>query len=322
METFNDHVILPHLPDWTERVEWTRTWETGIAGAVNGSEERVAVRTKGRHSLRFTVSPYNVAERALLIDRLRASAKSGLAAVPFWGRGIRLAEALAGSKTVKLAASTPWAFGSGDPLFFCSPNADEYANWEVRQIVNLVDTTLTVEAVLTRTYPAGWFCWPMILGRLEVGDLDVRTDWHVQVPVEIRQLHSREDLALIPPEVDDCAIPLTIPGAGDSFDCYAFENPVTSTLDKGAGWTAAWIWEVCPFGVIAFDYFETYTPQDPSTQVHDGGSGWSSAWVFEAQPPEYSAYDSFETYSTQDPLTQTLDGGDEWSGGWTWEPES
>lgn len=199
VETVNGHVLLPHLPDWSTPVEWTRRWSSGVMDAVDGSEERVAVRTKGRHGLRFTVAAYNLQDRARLVNRLRLADKTGLVAVPFWGRGIRLAAAIAGLSTVTLAAPTPWTFTHDDPVFFTSPHADEFDAWEVRAFASLDGTALELDAPLTRSYPAGWFCWPVLLGHATHGDLDLRSDWHAAVQIEFRQLDARPD----PPAWED-----------------------------------------------------------------------------------------------------------------------
>ena len=279
MDTFQEHVLLPHLPDWTQRVEWTRTWQTGIADAVDGSEERVALRPQGRHRLRYVISPGALGERALLLARLRQALKTGLVAVPFWGRGLRLVEAWAGSNTVTLAAATSWRFLPGDPVYFGSLDADAFDHGEIRPLTKIEGTTLTVDGVLTRSHVG--FCWPMLLGRLDVGDLDVRTDWHLQVPVEVRQLQTRDDPDSPGTGGDACALALTGSGAGESFDCYAVANPLTATLNRGNGWAGAWAWEPFPLGVIAFESFATYPPEDPLVQALDGGDDWASPWTWE-----------------------------------------
>ena len=321
IETFDTHVVIPHLPDWSSPVEWTRGWQNEVGDCLDGSEERLALRSKGRHALRYQVQPYDLVERAALVERLRAAKKSGLMAIPFWGRGMRLQEASEGSETITLSAEPVWAFGDNDPIFFCSPNADEHALWEVRQIIWLDSVTMTLDLPLTRSYPSGWFCWSMILGHGSCSDFELPSDWHCAVNIEVRQLKVRDNPVLTSPEPDGCEIPMTLPGGGDSFDCYTPENPVFTPLDHGAGWTGAWAFEQSPFGVVALDGFDAYSPQDPVTQPLQGGSGWLTQWAFEDQPQEFSAFDSFETYSPENPITQTMSGGDEWDGSWVWEPE-
>jgi len=308
---FNDqYVILPHMPDWSSQVEWTRVWQCGVTDAVDGSEARLAVRPKGRHGLRFTVTPYNLQERARLMNRLRAADKSGYAAVPFWGRGIRLAAAQAGSETVTLAVATPWLFDAGDPVFFCLPDADQFDAWEVLALAGLQGATMTLDSPLLRSYPSGWFCWPMILGRLAHGSIDLATDWHASVQIEVRQLDVRPD-----PVLDLCAIMLSVPGAGDCFDCYAEEDPLLTALGAGNGWMAAWAIHENPLGIRIWDTFDTYLDGEEPTGLN-GGHGWTDRWFVSVNPRGIQTCETFDTYPDQDPVSGFLNGGFGWVDPW------
>jgi hypothetical protein len=175
----------------------------------------MALRTRPRHALRFELAPYNLQERAKLVARLRQAAKSGLVAVPFWGRGLMLASAPAQASTVTLAASPAWRFLEDDPLFFCSPHADACDAWEVRTVLGADGATLTLDAPLTRAYPAGWFCWPVLLGHATHGDIEVPTDWHLGLQIDFQQLAAPPD----PPRFENICFE-EVPGSCETFNFY------------------------------------------------------------------------------------------------------
>jgi hypothetical protein len=245
VESFNGHVILPHAPDWTAGVEWSRVWHCGIVDGVDGTEERMALRTHPRHALRFRLVPYNLQERAKLLARLRQAAKSGLVAVPFWGRGLALANAQAQSSTVALAAPPAWTFLAGDPVFFGSLDADAFDAWEVRTIVNAAGATLTLDEPLQRSWPAGWFCWPVLLGHATHGDIEVATDWHVGLQLDFEQLAAPPD----PPQFENICFD-DLPGSCETFSYYPAgmnfigANPEVLTLTPGLTvpcWLSLWL---------------------------------------------------------------------------------
>ena len=64
----------------------------------------------------------------------------------------------------------------------------------------------------------------------------------------------------------------------ESWNTYAVENPLTTTLSNGFGWTGDWVIKDVITRIVRDD-FESYTAEDPVTSTLNGGSGWTGAFV-------------------------------------------
>ena len=96
LATYNGDVVIPHRPDWRQRVAWSRAWDTSIESGLTGAEDRRAMRLKPRERVVFRVIPWNAEERIRLLERLKAGVKAGRVLVPNWGRGATLAAEASG----------------------------------------------------------------------------------------------------------------------------------------------------------------------------------------------------------------------------------
>ncbi len=169
----NGHVLIPNPPNWTERPEWTRAWQSEIAEALTGSEDRGAMRQVPRVSLTFLVDPLSVVEQQRLDARLIEAMKSGKAVVPNWGHGSALtAPANGGTATVE--AGWPWAVN--DYVFFLDAGDPHAPVFNVRQVTGVNGNTLTLDAPLAQTFND--FAWPLLFGKPKPDRLDAITSWH------------------------------------------------------------------------------------------------------------------------------------------------
>ncbi len=193
VELLLDHVVFPHRPDWRDRVTWARLWSTIVRESVSGTEERVALRPRGRVRLGFTVNPTNDIEARQAQDRLRAISASGRAVVPYWGRGIELPlGASIGATVIDIAREPVWEWDNGDSLFIGNPTARLFEEWEIVTLDRFKgDGKLRLSAGLVRAYPAGTRFYPLLFGRAKFGDLELLDDWHNAVAFEVEETSTR-----------------------------------------------------------------------------------------------------------------------------------
>lgn len=113
---------------------------------------------------------------------------------------------------------------------------------------------------------------------------------------------------------DACAVVLlTLQGAGDTFDCYMSQDPVTASLIYGTGWAEGSEWELKTsyLGVQAHDPFENYAEGETYLDDAASGYGWIELWSVRSSYASIKAQDSFD-----DAVDFPLMGGDGWSTGW------
>src|ERR671922_592164 len=65
-------------------------------------------------------------------------------------------------------------------------------------------------------------------------------------------------------------------GGGDTFDCYADQDPIIGSLAFGTGWTGAWVQGDNYVGTWGVETFESYSD---GTAPAGGGTGWSGNWA-------------------------------------------
>ena len=118
IETLNNAVVLPHLPNWTDPVKLRRSWSTSVASGINGSEDRSSERTAAWRKITYKVSTLlgdGPQESEALAERLKAALQSGRAVCPLFGR----AQAVApfSYDPVRLQALGLWPWTAGEYAF-------------------------------------------------------------------------------------------------------------------------------------------------------------------------------------------------------------
>jgi hypothetical protein len=209
VELLNDHVLLPHRPNWKTDPQWSRTWETKVAAGVTGAESRTAVRALPRHSLKYQVSVLDLQEQAMLDDRVRAALKSGRVCTPFWGRGQQPTAAF----QTEVIVDNTWPWGVGDYVF----TMNVHREWEVQPIDEINDLgggqfELLFAPGFDVEHPVRQLVWPILYGELISPDLNALTSWHGELLLEIRELAAPASADVVgdytPPDPEvDLAIP-------------------------------------------------------------------------------------------------------------------
>ncbi len=122
LETIDDCVVLPHLPDWSAPLTLRRAWATSIATGLDGGEDRAAGRTAPVRALAYTVQAHGPEENAVLSARVRAALKSGRAVAPLFGRAVACAHTATPGQLVCVYPRWDWALG--DYAYFSTPSHD------------------------------------------------------------------------------------------------------------------------------------------------------------------------------------------------------
>ncbi len=173
----NGLVLLPHLADWSTTPRTERRWQSTLATAVTGAEDRAALRQQPRFLINWQVVPFDLVERGQLDERIRVALTEGQAVTPWWGRGLRLAIDASGT-TVTLDGSIPaaWVPAAGSQIWFSANWATAGgAVWEVAEVLSVAGSVLTLTGALTNTWPADSCCWELLPGKLVADNSDALT---------------------------------------------------------------------------------------------------------------------------------------------------
>lgn len=120
----------------------------------------------------------------MLEDRIREALTTGAAAVPYWGRGVKLTSDLIGtSATIE---SGPYVPTVGDWLFFVSWS-DGHRSWDARQVTGYSSGTITLNSGVSRTYRSGSLCWPILFGHLDQGQASMHTGQIADISIRFEE---------------------------------------------------------------------------------------------------------------------------------------
>jgi hypothetical protein len=191
--TIAGHVLFPHRPDWRTRVDWTRTWDTVIRDSVVGTEQRLAMRPRGRVGLKFRFMAFDDVEHHLFQDRLREALKVGRIAVPFFGRGIRLAQSVnSGVSLLPITEEPNWEWSAADILWIGHPVSSLWNTWETVELTEFPgDGTAVLAAPTANQYPAGTRVYPLLYGRADMADAELLDDWRGAYTVRVEETVTR-----------------------------------------------------------------------------------------------------------------------------------
>ena len=204
--TGEPHVLFPHQANWTTLPQWSRQWDTGLRAGIQGNEGRAALRQRALHALTFSVSARTLPERVRLDARVDEALKSGLAAVPFFGKGAWLAApAAAGDTGLNLLDAVnawPWAAGDyvillgADPVFDCAP------------VGAVAGNALALGAPLQNAWVAGESARPLLFGKCSVARETLLSDWFCTVKLTVAERVNARSAQL-------GATPVPAPGVGE-----------------------------------------------------------------------------------------------------------
>jgi hypothetical protein len=285
VQLVNGYVLFPNPPDWGDRLRMRREWRTSIADGVTGAEDRASFRHLPLRGIEYGVLPLNLQEERRLIDRLLVAKRSGLAAVPFWGRGIGLASVATGT-TVILADEDAWEWSPDDYVFFSDQDPDAC---EVGQVQAVSGATLTLKSALAGSYRG--FCWPLLFGHFRCEEIGILTSHHGSLRIAVIERD-------IKPEAnpDLCAIILLVDGGGDTFDCYP-PDEVLDGFAAGTFFTGPWVDNPLFVGIQSLEPFDRYAAGVAlNNQVK--GTGWAGAWVDADFFASLQALEHFDSYDS------------------------
>lgn len=191
--------------------------------SLGGTESRRSVRGTPWVRMSYEVLPYDHVERAKLETRLREGLKAAGVAVPYWGRGVALAdEAAAGALQLRLNKETH-RIAAASRVLVQSRIPARYDEFDLCLVQAVAGSLLTVAAPTSYTYPAGTRVWPLLYGKPIYDQFSVlnstRSRFQLAVQFDGRQVSAQ---------------------AFDDFGDYA-PGVVSSPLSGGEGWLGAWV---------------------------------------------------------------------------------
>jgi len=87
VELVDNCVVIPHLIDWSEKLQWSRKWSTQVVPGVTRAEDRSSGQAGGAyHKIGYRTLNVSLQERARFTARVLEALRSGRACSPFWGR--------------------------------------------------------------------------------------------------------------------------------------------------------------------------------------------------------------------------------------------
>jgi len=193
MQLVNGHTLFPHAAEWSTPPRWRRHWQTGIGSGLTGTEQRAALRSLPLHDLTVCLLPTSPQERTRLEARIDQALKSGLAAIPFFGKATTLADdSAAGSNTVTVSDQMLWTYAAGD---YISLVIDD-TTFDVAKVSGVVGNILTLDSNLNFTWLAGAVIRPLLFGKFTPQTYDVMSPWYASVSVTVKQLVSERNAQL------------------------------------------------------------------------------------------------------------------------------
>jgi hypothetical protein len=220
----SDHVLLPHQADWSSRPRYGRVWRTAVDQTLAGTERRAGSRPSPWQQLEFSVLPFNHVERARFDDRFREAMKSGRIAVPFLGKGVRLASAAAASATSLTLTRRSDELVAGTYAFIQPQVPASFDTWDLLLLDAASGTALTLAEPLANGYSASTYVWPLLFGRPELRSMAPRNSARTRYEVSV--LYDRHEVN---------------PLADDGFETYEPGYTASADLDEGSGFDGAWV---------------------------------------------------------------------------------
>ncbi len=195
VQLINGHVFFPHEANYQTLPGWKRYWENSITPAPTGDETRTGFRDQPLVELSWQVNPWSNIEQNQFEERLKKAKKCGKACAPYWGRASVLnADCTANTAVLK---ATPWPWAANDYIFFSKKATGHDASgamlpnlFDVMQVQSVAGTTLTLTGNVSRTYPAGSLCWPLLFGKITTNDLAAATNRRGVMTLTIKELIS------------------------------------------------------------------------------------------------------------------------------------
>ncbi len=243
----NGSVLFPTRPNWRESVTWKRSWQTEIAAALQGQEDRRALRRIPRVALTWLLTTLSAEETATVETWIQAALKSGLACTGYWGRACEISVDVTSTSAELYPGSWPWA--AGDYILFVDPVTHAF---DAILVDSVAGNTLTLHAAVSQTYKACGLCWPIVFGKLKTDPLAPFTS--DKADIKLTLLNALPSPASVPEAGDWCGhcnpalepiglqyvcTPLLPPTALEVNSTACSSSPITvNCLTPTLSWTA------------------------------------------------------------------------------------
>lgn len=153
-------VVFPFLPDWLAGIDETLSSRSSVLRSPDGDEQGISLRRKMRRSYAIPYTLRN--ELAQQAENLLFGWQGRLYGVPAWPEQTYLtANAAAGTKVLALSTADRTLFPKSLILVFLGKNA---VGGEVREVLSVTPTAVTLKDTLIGTWPAGSRVVPVLFG--------------------------------------------------------------------------------------------------------------------------------------------------------------
>ena len=157
------YVVLPHLADWSTEPQLSIRWETKVAPGITGAEDRARMRGVPLHGLKWSVTPRDESEEERIEARAQAAKRSGVAAAPWFGRGMVVTSSGTGSSTIPVEAS-PWIPEAGDWVVLLTGSDASEPSYEAFEVLSVASNVITIDGTFSSFWPGGSLCYQLIAG--------------------------------------------------------------------------------------------------------------------------------------------------------------
>lgn len=180
-------VLISHLPNWSDPIQLSRQWQTGVEVGITLAQDRQGLRQTPWYGLSWSVRPFDGMENESLAATVRAALRVGNAAVPWWGRGYRIGASgvVPGAAGISVSALVPaeWLPAVGDELFVARSWATTGgADWDIWVVSVVTPGTLGAEHEIEMETPvavalaAGELAvWPLLRGQFSCDEVPFDT---------------------------------------------------------------------------------------------------------------------------------------------------
>lgn len=159
--------FLAFAPDWTQKVNWKRTWIGDVATAIFGAENRSAMRARGLVTLSYRVESEAAEDREIKERLVRAALQAGRVALPYWSHAADLSSSAAAGSQLLTLNSSLYTFRIGD--FIWIRNGDN--DGQINRVTGVAGSVLSLALPTAVALDASDLIWPVVFGVLKpVGD--------------------------------------------------------------------------------------------------------------------------------------------------------
>lgn len=177
----DDHVLLRWIPDWNRKPDLRRRWLNEVSQAETQSEDRQSMRPKSLVSIRYLFAADYEDQRFQMMDDFLAAKESGLAVMPYWGRGTPLTEI---SNANLYIEDNNWSWAASDVVFLSDFDRASQT-YETGTVFSTGTGQLTLNSSPSGSdYP---FVWPLVFGKFTCGNIDVLNNEDGELEIEIEQ---------------------------------------------------------------------------------------------------------------------------------------